>query len=44
MNDIATFNIANKQIRVVHDEHNNPWFNANDVCAALGLVNPRQSI
>ena len=44
MNNIATFNIANKQIRVVHDEHNNPWFNANDACAALGLVNPRQTI
>jgi len=44
MSNIATFNIANKQIRVVHDEHNNPWFNANDVCAALGYANPHTTL
>lgn len=44
MKNIVPFNFENKQVRVVVDEHGDPWFNANDVCAALNYGNPRDAI
>ena len=38
------FAFDTRAVRVQLDEHNNPWFNANDVCAALELANPHKSI
>lgn len=32
------------KVRVHQDDQGNPWFIANDVCAALGIVNPRKAV
>lgn len=31
-------------VGVIADRTGEPWFNGNDVCEALGYVNPRQAI
>ncbi|MBF0583684.1 MAG: Bro-N domain-containing protein [Magnetococcales bacterium] len=41
---IIPFSFEEKQVRVILDEQNNPWFNAGDVCAVLGYVNSRDAI
>jgi prophage antirepressor-like protein len=41
---ITPFKFEDKSLRVVTDERGDPWFNANDVCAALDLANPRDAI
>jgi len=44
MNNIVPFNFENTELRVVTDDRGIAWFNANDVCAALELANPRAAI
>lgn len=44
MNDITIFNHLGNDIRVMTDEQGEPWFVAKDVCAILGLSNPRTSL
>ena len=38
------FNFGNASIRAQVDAAGMPWFNANDVCAALELTNPRKAL
>ena len=44
MTKLAVFSFGNHEIRTVTDEHGEAWFVANDVCAALGLANPRHTL
>ena len=44
MNDITIFNHLGNSIRVMTDKQCEPWFVAKDVCAILGLSNPRTSL
>ena len=44
MTKLAVFSFGNHEIRTVTDELGEAWFVANDVCAALGLTNPRQAL
>lgn len=41
---VIPFQFENNDIRVQRDERGEAWFNANDVCAALGFGNPRQAL
>lgn len=38
------FQFEQHNIRIVTDDDNLSWFNANDICAALALKNPRESL
>lgn len=38
------FNFGSAPIRAKVDAAGMPWFNANDVCAALGLTNPHKAL
>lgn len=40
MNQIQAFNFNSSEVRVVRDEHGEPWFVAKDVCDVLELTNP----
>ena len=42
--NLATFSFDNMPIRVVKDEHENPWFVAKDICDALGIQNTTQAL
>ena len=44
MTKLAVFSFGNHEIRTITDEHGGTWFVANDVCAALELVNPRKAL
>ena len=44
MTKLAVFSFGNHEIRTTTDEHGEAWFVANDVCAALELVNPRKAL
>ena len=44
MTKLAVFSFGNHEIRTVSDEHGEVWFVANDVCAALELVNPHDAL
>ena len=44
MTKLAVFSFGNHEIRTVTDEHGEIWFVANDVCAALELVNPHDAL
>ena len=44
MTKLAVFSFGNHEIRTVSDEHGEVWFVANDVCAALELVNPSKAL
>ena len=44
MTKLAVFSFGNHEIRTVSDEHGEVWFVANDICAALGLVNPNAAL
>ena len=44
MTKLAVFSFGNHEIRTVTDEHGEAWFVANDICAALELVNPRKAL
>ena len=41
---LAVFSFGNHEIRTATDEHGEAWFVANDVCAALELVNPHDAL
>lgn len=40
----AVYNFGSCEIRTVTDEHGEAWFVANDVCAALELMNPHDAL
>jgi len=40
---LSQFGFEGENVRVVM-EGDMPWFNANDVCKALGYVNPRDAV
>lgn len=40
MNELELFDFRGNQVRVVLDEHGEPLFVLNDLCAAMGLTNP----
>ena len=44
MTKLAVFSFGNHEIRTVTDEHGEIWFVANDVCAAIELVNPTKAV
>ncbi|MFO0497540.1 MAG: Bro-N domain-containing protein [Betaproteobacteria bacterium] len=44
MNMLTPFQFESHSLRVQVDDAGQPWFNANDVCAALELANPRDAI
>ena len=44
MTKLAVFSFGNHEIRTITDEHGGTWFVANDVCAALELVNPHDAL
>ena len=44
MTKLAVFSFGNHEIRTVSDEHGEVWFVANDLCAALELVNPSKAL
>lgn len=44
MSNVIPFNFESIEIRALKDENGEPWFNANDICAALEMGNPRQAI
>lgn len=44
MTKLAVFSFGNHEIRTTTDEHGEAWFVANDVCAAMGLANPRAAL
>ena len=44
MTKLAVFSFGNQEIRTVTDEHGGTWFVANDVCAALELMNPHDAL
>jgi len=44
MNALITFQFGSNNIRIQQDADNQPWFNAQDVCGALELGNPRQAL
>ena len=44
MTKLAVFSFGNQEIRTVTDEHGEAWFVANDICAALELMNPHDAL
>lgn len=44
MSPLSTLYFTDHAVRVVVDPDGVPWFNANDVCAALELANPRDAL
>lgn len=44
MSNVIPFQFESQSIRVQMGDEGQPWFNANDVCAALGLGNSRQAL
>jgi prophage antirepressor-like protein len=44
MLNLSPLQYDNRAIRVQTDEFGEPWFNANDVCGALDLANPRDAL
>lgn len=41
---VSVFNFQSSAVSVIADDKGEPWFLANDVCAVLGYLNPRQTI
>lgn len=44
MKQLTPFKFENKVIGAITDDAGNPWFNANEVCNALGFGNARDAI
>lgn len=42
--DLTAYGFHGHSVRVVTDEHGQPWFVAKDVCAVLGIVNARDAV
>lgn len=38
------FNFTEQAVRIVVDDHDNPWFAAADICNVLGYANSRQAV
>ncbi|MBF0609515.1 MAG: hypothetical protein G8345_00780 [Magnetococcales bacterium] len=43
-NPLIPLNFGRQQIRIQINKEGNPWFNANDVCVALGYATPRDAV
>jgi prophage antirepressor-like protein len=41
---LAPFQFEDQQVRVLLDEHGEPWFVAADVCVCLGIGNSRDAL
>jgi prophage antirepressor-like protein len=41
---VSVFNFDHHTVRTQMDNNGEPWFNANDVCVALGYENPRKAV
>lgn len=44
MSDVIPFNFRGASVRVVTDEHGNPWFAGKDVCDLLGYTNASKAM
>lgn len=44
MKEIIPFNFAGNRVRVIKDEHGEPWFVAADVCKVLGFDRPHDAL
>jgi prophage antirepressor-like protein len=44
MKEIIPFNYAGSPVRVIKDDHGEPWFVARDVATVLGYTNSRKAI
>ena len=44
MTALQPFNFSGRQVRVVTDEHGEPWFVAADVCAVLDIANSSDAV
>ncbi|EXI92404.1 MAG: putative phage-encoded protein [Candidatus Accumulibacter sp. BA-94] len=44
MNAITPFHFGDQQVRVISDDHGEPWFVGADVCEALALRNSRDAM
>lgn len=44
MTAVVPFEFSGQQVRVVTDDHGDPWFVVVDVCAALGISNGRDAV
>lgn len=44
MQKLMNFEYGNQAIRVIHDEHDAPWFVAVDVCKVLEIANARDAL
>jgi len=42
MNNLTPFNFNDKAVRVIQDNHGDPWFILSDICKVLGINNPTQ--
>jgi prophage antirepressor-like protein len=42
--EVQVFSFEDNNVRTQMDDAGQPWFNANDVCKALDLTNPRKAI
>ena len=43
-NNLVVFNFESNDVRTMTDEKGTPWFNANDICAVLGMTNSRKAL
>ena len=43
MNAITPFHFGDQQVRVISDDHGEPWFVAADVCRVLALSKPENA-
>lgn len=43
-NQVIPFAFESHTVRTQTDDHGQPWFNANDVCAVLEYSNPRDTL
>ena len=44
MSNIIPFRYESKEVRVIQDEHGDPWWVASDICGILELSNPSEAI
>lgn len=44
MSSLIPLQFESHPIRIIRDDDGTPWFNANDVCAALGYSNPHKAV
>ena len=41
---VVPFQFDNHEVRIIQDEHDQPWWVAKDICDVLGFGNPRQAL